>query len=848
MKELNISKMRWIVISLIFSGTSFMRVQGNGNISQDQLKYFETHIRPALSQYCYECHSEESGKTKGGLLLDTREGMLQGGDYGNVLDGDSFQDTLLWDAITWNEIEMPPKNKMPQKVIDQFRTWIQMGAPDPRVREKFVIQSNINIEEGRNHWAFHKPEKKQNSTIDKLVDKSIKRHGLTPAPQADGYSILRRLHIDLIGLPPSLDEMNAFMRSWNRDKDRAIEEKVDDLLNRLQFGERWGRHWLDVARYAESSGHENFLYPHAWRYRDYVIRSFNEDLPYNIFIKEQLAGDLLLARTPEDKQRNLIATGFLAMGTKRLSERNPRVFRMDVIDEQIDTTTQAFLGLTVSCARCHDHKSDPIPTTDYYAMAGIFMSTETFYGTADGLQNRRSGPLLELPVPDSVQLTRSYTADEISEMKNQIRETQRNLAQARLEARRNGKQIEQSRAIFMRNQVSRLEAILANLDEGGKPGTYGMGVLDSLKMENAHVLLRGDVEKAAQKVDRGFLQVLDMIPTSAIDDRDSGRYELAEWIGSKENPLTARVMVNRVWQHLIGKPIVATPNNYGTSGLKPTHPELLDYLAIEFMDQNWSIKSLIKTIVQTDTYQRSSRHHATNYRIDPDNNFLWRAHTKNVDAESLRDSMLSISDSINLVPPHASAVAKIGDGRVGRRMDMSTFNDNNNHRSVYLPVLRDSVLGSMRLFDFADPNATNPGREMTIIPSQALYLMNNQMVLDNASKMAKNLMNDYSTTTARIQAAFLLAYSRPAKDSEISASVRFINTFEPEYLQQNNSSRGDRFRRNFRSRNGDNTQRPQRARFGNNFRNRNQANNKEEQVWSAFCQSLMASAEFRLLN
>ena len=476
-------------------------------ISAEHEKFFESKIRPALVKYCYECHSIETGKTRGGLLVDTRDALLQGGDSGPAISSNEPSENVLWSAITWEDYEMPPREKMPDSVIEDFRKWIEMGSPDPRVRKKVVVKSKMDIEKGKEHWAFQKPKTDLTASIDNLVAKKLEEHNLAQQSPAQPTTLLRRLYFDLIGLPPKTSEIKQFLERYKKDPTKAVEYTVDELLNRPQYGERWGRHWLDVVRFAESAGNTNAVFPTAWRYRDYVIDSFNNDVPYDRFVTEQLAGDLLPAKTDEIWQEHLIATGFLAVGVKRLNERNPRQFQMDLVDEQIDTMSQAFLGLTISCARCHDHKFDPIPTTDYYAMAGIFMSTDTFYGTKSGLQNRRPSNLLLLPIEDKKSQLPSFTKKEIEDMRERISTLRQELRQVRAKASR-GEKVEQRDIIVRRSQITRLEGLLDNVDASGNPKTFGMGVQDAERMVNANVLLRGDVESPAQQVRRGFLQVL----------------------------------------------------------------------------------------------------------------------------------------------------------------------------------------------------------------------------------------------------------------------------------------------------------------------------------------------------
>lgn len=822
-------------------------IQAQAKLTQSQEEFFEKNIRPAFAKYCYECHSIESGKTRGGLLVDTRDGLMLGGDSGAAIEPGNVEDSVLWGAINWADYQMPPKQKMPADVIAKFRTWIEMGAPDPRLREKLVVASKVDIEAGKQHWAYQKPKSSVRSGIDSFVSAKLQEAQLTPARAATATTLLRRLNFDLIGLPPTPDEVKAFVAAWSKDSSRAIEAKVDELLARPQFGERWGRHWLDVARYGESSGKDaNFTFPHAWRYRDYVIDSFNNDTPYDRFIQEQIAGDLLPVKTDENWQKNLIATGFLAIGTKGLNERNPRTFKMDLVDEQIDTMSQAILGITVACARCHDHKFDAIPTTDYYALAGIFMSTDTFYGTASGLQNHRPTELLILPVADDTSLRRSYSPQEIQDMRDRIREFEVSMRTIRSDARRKGEQVDQRKVIGMRNQVGRLQGILDSLNSDGDPQTFAMGVQDADQPVNAHVLVRGDVEKAAQEVDRGFLQVLEDVPSAAIKSSRSGRRELADWLTTKDNPLTARVMVNRVWMHLFGEGLVGSPNNWGTTGQQPTHPELLDHLAVQFMDNDWSVKATIREIVLSNTYQRSSTFNKDSYNKDPDNNLLWRANPRQLDAEALRDSMLAASGNLDYERPLGSTIAEIGDARVGRTVSEDQVDKTDNHRSVYLPVARDRLPESLALFDFADPAVTTPVREATNVPSQALYLMNNPFVTEQARSMASHLSEQFRDTNPRVQGAFLLVYGRPATAKELQTSALFFRRFAPEAGKTTTTSTSA----NQPVRSGAN-QRPRRRPFQRRPNGAAAAPPQltaEQQTLTMFCQGLMASAEFRILN
>lgn len=860
------------------------------SLSTDQTKYFETHIRPALVQYCYDCHSEETGKTRGGLLLDTREGMLRGGDSGNIMAGDTYKDSIFWDAINWQDFEMPPKDKMPADVINKFETWLKMGAPDPRSRTKMIVESKMDINEGKKHWAYQPPVAAPGASIDSLVAAKLKASSIAPVAKAEAGTLLRRINFDLVGLPPTPDEISRFLSAWNSDPEAAVAAKVDELLKRPQYGERWGRHWLDVARYGESTGKDvNVTYPHIWRYRNYVFDSFNTDKPYDEFIREQVAGDLLKVKSEAEWQENLIATGFLAMGTKSLNESNPRQHKMDVADEQIDTLSQAVLGLTVSCARCHDHKSDAIPTTDYYALAGIFLSSDTYFGTVGSAQNKRPTKLIELPIADPEVAKKRLTPAQIEELKEQLQEVK-----MRRRAARNDENSSQQMQAAIRRRVSELEAELAQIGENGIPATMAMGVQDARQTFDADVLMRGNVEKPAQKVKRGFLQVLPNGGPATIRTGESGRRELADWLTSKDNPLTARVMVNRIWLKLIGDGLVGSPNNWGVTGQKPSHPKLLDLLAVQFMNDGWSIKQTIRRIVMSDAYQRSSRMHQANYDRDPENRLLWRINPRPLDAEALRDTVLAIGGGIDLKRPYGSQISAAGDNRVGRGFNQDRLSTDVRYRSVYLPILRDDLPDALGLFDFADPNVTKPKREPTNVPSQALYLMNNPSVLAEAAAMAKDLAKNYVDRDSQIRNAFLRAYGRHPDGADMQAANQFFSRYQPVKQVASSQQRPGQFQRRpgQGGRPQGQMQRPggQGGRPQGQFRgSRGQGGQggrpgmaggrpggmggrpggmgggrpgmggspktatiptmtAQEQTLAVFCQGLMASAEFRLLN
>lgn len=651
-------------------------------ITPEQEKFFETRIRPVLVKECYGCHSSAAGNVRGGLRLDTKELARLGGSSGPAIVPGDPAASLLLSAINHDDFEMPPQRKLPPQVIDDFRSWIENGAFDPRESAITSVRSSIStadIERARtDFWAYQPPLPQTppsdpradwaKTEIDRFVWAKLADQGMSPAVDAEPYQVLRRLCFDLIGLPPTPTQIADFEAHWKRDPDAAIAATVDRLLEQPQYGERWGRHWLDVVRYAESTGREiNMTYPHAWRYRDFVIDSFNADQPFNHFVAQQIAGDLLPAANDQQWAENLIATTFLAIGPKLVNEKNRIQFQADLIDEQIDVTSRVFLGMSVACARCHDHKFDAIPQTDYYAMAGIFSSATTYFGSPpselgnfQSLQARRSSSLILLPVDDPNPFDPRYSSEELADLREQGRDLLRQAADAR---RKGSGGNAASARIRTANQLATISAKLAVVDEAGNPRSYCMGVQENSPPTDARLLVQGEIDQPAQSVPRGIPQVLNEAPLS-IPPASSGRLELARWIGSDRNPLTARVMANRVWQHLLGHGIVRSTENFGVTGSPPSHPELLDHLALRFIAADWSVKQLIREITSSRVYRISSRHHAEYHRQDPDNALLWRAHQRRLDAEAIRDAMLSISGELDTDRPRGSEVAKVGYTRV----------------------------------------------------------------------------------------------------------------------------------------------------------------------------------------
>ncbi len=609
------------------------------------------------------------------------------------------------------------------------------------------------------HWPW--------TETDRFLLVALERAGLAPVADAEPAALLRRVYLDLTGLPPEPADIEAFLAVPSRERLLAT---VDRLLDSPRFGERWGRHWLDVARYAESSGKEtDFAYPHAWRYRDYVIQACNDDLPFDRFITEQLAGDLLEAPEDPERARLLIATGLLAVGPKSHVERNRLQFEMDLVDEQIDTVSQAFLGLTIACARCHDHKYDPISQRDYTALAGVFRSSDTRYGTIRILQNANPGDLVELPrsarQPDGV--------SPLEPRERRLIERQLEDLQERLVAFRRGNQSNLGQAVQMRVRQATLAGRLDDYEADGSPRQFAMCVLEEDRPRDAEFFDRGEVDEPRGLVPRGLPE----IAGSAGDELSgSGREALARWIASADNPLTARVIVNRVWLHLFGRGLVVTPDNFGLAGTAPSHPELLDHLAATFVADGWSIKRLIRRLMASHAYALSTARDERAFSADPDNTLRWRMTPRRLDAEVIRDAILSTAGTLDLDPPLGSTLVAYGEGFVaaalrgrGRPLDETIFK-----RAVYLPAVRGTPLEALAIFDMNVGNLVTGQRPETVVPAQSLYLLNNAFVLEQAAAAAARLCGDVPADADRVRLAFLRWFGRPANSEEVASALQFV--------------------------------------------------------------------------
>ena len=789
-----------------------------------RLDFFEKRIRPVLVSHCYKCHSAESatkGKLKGALALDTRKGMLKGGENGASIIPGKPAESLLIKALKYSGLEMPPTEKLPPQVIADFEKWIGDGAFDPREGDILIKKQGLSIEDGKKFWSFIPPKKfdlpkvRQNDwpsdPIDFFVLSKMETQKLTPSPMAKGGTLVRRLYYDLTGLPPTEIETANFLKTFSENPAKAKLDLVDSLLSSHHFGEKWGRLWLDVARYADSNGKDRNIYNyHAWRYRDYVIDSFNRDIPFDRFVKEQIAGDLLPTPSREEHDRNLIATGFLALGSKSFEESKPEVFRMDVIDEQIELVSRSVLGLSVGCARCHNHKFDPIPTADYYSMAGIFRSTQPLYGyspkgikatafahtelQAIGPDAEKLGPaglayfakLQELTLAQNISRSDRYrVVRNLSAAKIDIKKPDANKSKLEIDIARMEQEIKDW-DVKVKAHEAALQFAMDN--PPSMPG-WAMAVREREKAEDCKIHVRGETTNLKETVPRGTLQVISFTDNPSIPNNQSGRIELAAWLTDPRNPLTARVYVNRVWQHLFGRGLVSTPDDYGVNGSRPSHPELLDHLAQRFIDQGWSTKKLIRALVLSSTYLQdgADESQGNGKSIDPDNIYLSYMRPRRLQAEFLRDAIMQVAGTLDRAPlaPEKAFLAKYNPYR---EEEYRTFQPlftaeqiENTHRSVYLPVVRGVLPEIFGLFDFASPDRSISQREESIVPAQSLYFMNNEWVIKQAGLLSGQLSKDDKLDDkGRIKTIYRRAFSREPSSLEIIRALDYLN--QPELL------------------------------------------------------------------
>ncbi|MCG3160012.1 MAG: hypothetical protein JMDDDDMK_01044 [Acidobacteria bacterium] len=776
--------------------------------------FFKQKVAPIFERNCAMCHG--AGVQRSGLDLRSEEAVLKGGARGPAVVSGNAEKSLLYRLVAHREEPAMPlgMDKLSDADIAVIAEWINGLSPKPTMAAETVPvrQPGYSItEKDRRFWSFVKPVRPAlpkvkdrrwaRNTIDAFVLYKLEQNGLKPNRPASPRELLRRVYFDLTGLPPSPEETAEFLKN---PSEAAYAKVVDRLLASLHYGERWGRHWLDLARYADSGGYEfDYDRPHAWRYRDYVIRSFNEDKPYNRFIIEQLAADQLDGVDVKANPEALIPTGFVRNGPTVDNADNEET-RMDELDDMVTTTSSVFLGLTVGCARCHDHKFDPIPQRDYYRMQAVFFSyqkTEAVMVSkeeeaAHKAANKKIDELvrpfkqkiaeIEKPVREKLLAEKTEFHVRLAEMSNGFGDKTKEQFREEV-AKRFAKDVnlqpEEIEALLSPEALKARKELQTEIDNINKTRPKllpaAMGVTDKADAGQAHLLKRGDWRSKGEEVEPGLPQVL---TGDANLDLKKRRRQLAEWIASADNPLTARVAVNRIWQYHFGKGIVKTPSDFGATGDHPSHPELLDWLATEFIRRGWSWKAMHRLILLSNTYRQSSRFNELSAAKDPENSLLWRMNPRRLEAEPLRDSILAISGKLNsemfgpgIYPRIDPDVVNTGSRPrwpLDAKDDHSTW-----RRSVYIFVKRSVLLPLIEVFDCPATVVSGPVRAVSTVSPQALALMNNEFVLQQAGYFAERVAREAGADKrAQVVRAFQIALGRQPNANEIEWSLSFLKS------------------------------------------------------------------------
>ena len=726
-------------------------------LSPEQTEFFETSVRPVLAEHCYKCHGPE--KQKAALRLDSRAAVLKGTDDGPVvIEGKPEESSLIKSIRHQGDSKMPEKeDKLPDAQIAALSEWVKMGVPWP---ENDKPAATARDEAAKKHWAYqpvHDPAvpaasdagKWAKSTLDRFILGKLEPAGLAPSAPASKYVLLRRATFDLTGLPPTAAEVEAFAKDASAD---AFAKVIDRLLASPHYGERWGRYWLDVARYADTKGYvfqEERRYGFAYTYRDWVIKACNDDLPYDQFLIQQIAADRLVK--PDDS-RPLAALGFLTLGRRFLNSQP------EIIDDRIDVIARGTMGLTVACARCHDHKFDPVSQKDYYALYGVFASSV----------EPKELPLL--PANSDPQTEEAYKAERAKiEAGIDAYFAEKCGDLATFASALTGLPVvlpalprENLKGLIDRAERDKLRELTNKIDAlnaGPLAPPRAMAMEDGPLVE-PHVFKRGNAGMPGEPVPRRFITVL-AGGNPAPFTEGSGRLELAQAIASKENPLTARVMVNRVWLHHFGKGLVRTPGDFGVRGDAPTHPELLDWLATRFVEDGWSVKKLHRRIMMSAAYQQGSDDSPKAALADPENRLLSRMNRRRLDFEATRDSLLCVTGNL--------------DATLGGRPVEITANPSPRRRTVYGFIDRQNLPGVFRTFDFASPDTTNPQRFVTTVPQQALFLMNSPFVLEQARALvAQPAFKEAAANAEQVQQLYAKVLARPADAAEVAAALQFL--------------------------------------------------------------------------
>jgi mono/diheme cytochrome c family protein len=772
--------------------------------------FFETNVRPVLVAHCAKCHGAD--KQSGNLRVDSRAALVTGGDRGPaIVPGDAEKSLLMQAVRRGDDLQMPPDDPLPAAAIADLTRWIQAGAAWP------ASAADTAAFDKARHWAFQPVvavEPPADATgwattpIDRFIAAGLAERGLKPAAPAAKHALLRRAYFDLIGLPPAPEEIAAFETDDSPD---AFARVVEHLLASPRYGERWGRHWMDVVRYADTAGdNADYPIPEAHLYRDYIIAAFNNDKPYDQFLREQLAGDILAAAAPDEHYaEQVIATGFIAL-SRRYGTMPVELWQL-TLEDTIDTFGQAFLGLTLRCARCHDHKFDPVTTADYYALYGIFDSTQYPYAGSEEYQSKNFNRMNFVPLVPAAEAAPKFAAhaQHIEELKRALDDAEKNdplvarLAQLddriavaerrpsepgsddeQTAERSNAfEQLKKERKEVRREldaKLKKLREALSDPQRSGLPADVpGAYAVSEGKPHDVAIQKRGEPSEPGPVVPRNAPRFLRGERDVSIPAGASGRQQLAEWLTDPLNPLTARVLVNRVWQWHFGRGLVVTPSNFGLRGAAPTHPALLDWLAHDFVEHGWSIKSLHRAIMLSRTYQMSSNGSPEAVTADPANQYYARFDRRRLDAEALRDAVMSVAGTLDLEPPAAHPFPPLNEWHWTQHNPFKTILPSNK-RSVYLMTQRLQRHPYLALFDGPDTNYSTGLRTEATVPLQALYFLNNPGFAEQAEAFAARLIAHSSEPQTRVEHGMLAAWSRAPEAPETENVFRYLDQFRQE--------------------------------------------------------------------
>ena len=746
---------RCIAIALSMFAISFSATAGDepgdhAAVASDKLAYFESQVRPILAEHCYECHSTKTGAKNGSLILETADGIAAGGSRGSMFANESPQEGLLFRVLDYrdSELQMPPDSKLPDKKLAVLLKWILDGAAIPEYKAApRPTTHQIDFAAGRQFWSFqplahvdppNRDDPWVRSPIDAFIISELAAHGLAPNAEADRSTWLRRVTFDVIGLPPTPDELDTFDKDESPD---AYEHVVDRLLASPHYGERWARVWLDMARYTDFTPDWQSPTDRGWIYRDWVVRVMNENLPYDQFVRLQLAADVIPNTSPED----FAALGFLGLSPTYWKELKlaPAVIEQivaDEWDERLDAVSRTFLGLTVSCARCHDHKFDPISTEDYYALAGVFASSQ--------MDERPLRPSDEVPVIRKARKNIGELEAQLKKLADPKSADADAIRQSIAEIRQRTPDVDQPWAHVLR------EASVYVVPNGE----------DSTRLEyresvprDLPVFQRGNPSNPGEIVPRRFLTVLQPEPAAPFQ-HGSGRAELAETMLTHSAGLVARVLVNRIWDQHFGAGLVGTPSDFGSQGDRPTHPELLEYLASEFVAHGWDLKWLHHEILLSATYRQSSGYRSEADAVDPSNRFLWRMNRRRLDIEMWRDATLAVTGKLDFSLGGPSQPVD----------DLS-----NVRRTIYAKIEREEMNGVLRMHDFPEASSHSPRREHTTTPLQQLFVLNSPWMEQQAENLWLRL-KPIESSDERIARAYHLLFARPVTEQELEIARTFL--------------------------------------------------------------------------